>query len=373
MARRRQTGKVQDLPFRIDRNLKTALADQVADGLRQCILSGRYGAGDILPSLKELVAQLGVSQRVAREAIHHLVAEGLAMVRPRSGCRVLAQQERSRRGRILAVMLESHRTAYFAATFISEMERLLAEAGFVVETVYVRMKRNGAGDFSQVCDKLRSPFDLVFSLYAVRALERFLAQSGIPYVPIGSPRKVPGSVLQMEGTSGGGVAEFAQRCTALGVRTAWVATYGTAKRHSSVARALEAVGIAVEWQRIPLHFGFGFLEAIEHDGYANACSRFADGRRRPDVAVVMDDYYLRGVLAALRDIGIKIPGDMRLVGLANAGFMPATSVPLACFLADARKSARDVADALLSFLAHGSVTGRHYVGVEFRDGTSLSA
>ena len=34
MARRRQTGKVQDLPFRIDRNLKTALTDQVADGLR---------------------------------------------------------------------------------------------------------------------------------------------------------------------------------------------------------------------------------------------------------------------------------------------------------------------------------------------------
>ena len=38
----------------------------------------------------------------------------------------------------------------------------------------------------------------------------------------------------------------------------------------------------------------------------------------------------------------------------------------------ARKSARDVA-ALPAFLAHGGVTGRHYAGMEFRDGISLSA
>ena len=46
--------------------------EQVVDGLRQCILSGFYKAGDILPTTRDLAEMLGVSRIVTRAAVREL-------------------------------------------------------------------------------------------------------------------------------------------------------------------------------------------------------------------------------------------------------------------------------------------------------------
>lgn len=135
---------------------------------------------------------------------------------------------------------------------------------------------------------------------------------------------------------------------------------------------LAAAGIAVEWMPIQLRFGFGFLQDIERAGYETAMGRFAAGRPRPDAAIVLDDYYLRGVLSAFARLGIGFPRDIRLAGLVNAGFAPTTPVPLACMLVDGRRGGADIFDGLVSVMEGRNVPHAHYRQTNFIDGESLS-
>ena len=110
---------------------------------------------------------------------------------------------------------------------------------------------------------------------------------------------------------------------------------------------------------------------MERDGYEFAIGRFSPGRPRPDVVVIMDDYFLRGFLLGLERRRVSVPEDVRLVGLVNKGFAPASPVPLASFVVDARRGAKEVFAALRSVL-DGTNAQRGYYGLmNFSDGQSL--
>lgn len=357
-------------PFGIDRNFNVALGEQVADGLRKSILSGFYSAGDVLPSLGELVAALGVSQRVARDGIQRIVAEGLAVVRPRSGCRVLSGGEPSVRGRVLGVFSGKQRVSYYYMTLIPEIERILKTARYGFEALYVPVSENGSRDVSAIAEALRSPFNLAVSLYAPEQIERLLLRAKIPYVPIGSPRGNASVVIKFE-KDVSFAAVFADRCVALGVKTAWVATYATCETRTALKDALESRGVAVEWNRIPPHAGFGYLEKIERSGFGDVLRRLSGKKTFPDVMVAMDDYYLRGLLAAVASLGLRMPDDVRVAGLVNEGFRPSSPVPLACFAVDARRDADGIATSILSYLDGLRVPSSCYSRLKFCDGPSL--
>ena len=55
--------KWRPLPFKVYRNITDNLSDQVADGLRQAILTGYYRKGKMLPKFTEMARTLGVSMR----------------------------------------------------------------------------------------------------------------------------------------------------------------------------------------------------------------------------------------------------------------------------------------------------------------------
>ena len=57
-------------------------AERVAQALRQDILTGRYRAGDRLPSERELVERLGVNRGAVREGLRELSQLGLVEVGP---------------------------------------------------------------------------------------------------------------------------------------------------------------------------------------------------------------------------------------------------------------------------------------------------
>ena len=80
-------------PFQIDRNAKANLPEQVAEGFRKCMRSGRYKPGDVLPSRGEIARALGISVRVPREAMAILAAENFVRPRRGVGCTVLARGE----------------------------------------------------------------------------------------------------------------------------------------------------------------------------------------------------------------------------------------------------------------------------------------
>lgn len=60
---------------------KQRVAEQVADAIREAILSGRYRPGDPLPSERDLAATFGVNRSGVREALHRLEAWDLIEIR----------------------------------------------------------------------------------------------------------------------------------------------------------------------------------------------------------------------------------------------------------------------------------------------------
>jgi GntR family transcriptional regulator, transcriptional repressor for pyruvate dehydrogenase complex len=64
---------------------------QLAEIIRQDILSGRFGPGDKLPTEHSLIARFGVSRTVVREAISALRARGLVVTRQGAGAFVSEQ------------------------------------------------------------------------------------------------------------------------------------------------------------------------------------------------------------------------------------------------------------------------------------------
>ncbi len=65
---------------------------QIADQLRQLILSGEYALGERLPAERDLALQLGVSRPSVREALIALEVEGFVEVRVGSGIYVIARK-----------------------------------------------------------------------------------------------------------------------------------------------------------------------------------------------------------------------------------------------------------------------------------------
>lgn len=69
---------MQPLEITTDRNAERPLYLQIADGIAGLIASGELAAGDRLPTVRELSAQLSVTRVTAHNAYSHLQAEGLA-------------------------------------------------------------------------------------------------------------------------------------------------------------------------------------------------------------------------------------------------------------------------------------------------------
>ena len=107
----------------IDRHLTACLSEQVAEGLRQAIRTGFYRAGETLPPLGALCDRLGISLRVARDAIRRLCADDLVLARPRVGCLVLQPHAKCHHGRVLAVAAVENMTTYCHAALLLEIGR----------------------------------------------------------------------------------------------------------------------------------------------------------------------------------------------------------------------------------------------------------
>jgi GntR family transcriptional regulator, transcriptional repressor for pyruvate dehydrogenase complex len=68
-------------------------AEEIAEGLRAQILSGKYGPGERLPSERELSMRLGVNRSSIREALKKLEQLGMIAIRRGGGARVVPMAE----------------------------------------------------------------------------------------------------------------------------------------------------------------------------------------------------------------------------------------------------------------------------------------
>ena len=80
----------------LDSASRTTLTDQLYNALREEICSGRIGAGEKMPSKRQLAEHLHVSTATVEAAYGRLASEGYCESRPRSG--IYAAQELPKAG-----------------------------------------------------------------------------------------------------------------------------------------------------------------------------------------------------------------------------------------------------------------------------------
>ena len=332
-------------PITINRHLKVSLSEQVAEGLRHAIRAGFYRPGDILPPLGALMSCLGISLRVARDAIRRLASDNLVMTRPRVGCQILHPRAKCRQGRVLAVASVENMTSYYHAALLLEIGRHMTESGYFFETVPLFLTKSGRVDLAPLKDRLMGPVSIVMAYHPVPSVSRYLSALSVPYVAVGSVSNMKCTTyVRNDGSKS--VKTFVDACVRHGVRRALVAEYGD---NRVIGDELDRIGICTERISIPVKFGLRVGEELERD-VMNAVIARVNGwhsRNIPDVFCASDDFVTRGALAAFSHLGVRIPGDMWFVGGANDGASPVLPCKMSCFLYDPIVAAGVVSDALL--------------------------
>ena len=364
------TDRGAKLPFAVARSSRATLVEQVVDGLRQCILSGFYKVGDVLPTTRDLAAQLGVSRIVTRAAVAELTKEELINPKPGVGCMVLGRGGKVWKGNVLFISRSNGRT-YYVNVFTSILRERLVSTGWRFTQVTVTPGSKGDADVSELELWLSHPVTLAIVMFDNPAAERILSRSGVPFVTLDNKAlcRTKGCVGHVRYDRTAGAAEFAAEIKKAGVES--VLQVGMEK-FDDVAKELHKVDISLKRWEIPPAPGGKLPQSLSfavRDAFAERISK--SRKWLPDLIYFSDDHACVGALAALTAAGVRIPEDVRVATWANRGNCPVHTKPLARMEMDPENDAKKVAAALVDCLEGRGGVFPLTLGPVFKEGASL--
>ena len=335
------------LPFSLNRNLRTPLSTQLADGLRKAILSGHYRPGDILPSYQQLAQALGVSLRVPREAMADLVARNLVNPRPRVGCEVLPRGATVQRGRVLVVMPGDSFVSYHSASLIEAFRVRMTDAGWLVQVTTFDRTAQGRTNYAALDDALGQRHDYAFLIHATTDVFKRIAAAGIP-------------AISFDSDAGHGVrddvrlsfdAALDRLLPELRARASKDILLLEYKPYPRIHERLRQAGIFFTSRAVPWMTGRGYLEKIVRAGFALSRDCLKGTKRKTGLLFFTDDFVARGGLCAVQSCGLSVPKNLQIVTFTNKGYAPIFPVELTRLEADPFRLAQLTADEVLRRLA----------------------
>ena len=337
---------MKPIPFKIDRNSRVNLPEQLANGFRMAIRSGYYRQGERLPSFAEIVEALDVSIRAPRDAMKILIDENLVRSRPRIGCEVMARGKKVWKGRVLCVTCAAFEGSYYISVLVGAVRKAIIAAGYSFVPVTIDHRRNGKPDFSQLDAMMNEPVDFVIAIYPDGPTARRLKRYAVPSLAYVDVQDTAGlDAIRFFGADD--MRAIAEEICLSGIRTVLLAEYAELPY---VADILGRRGLKVEHLRVRPKEGFGYLEDIKRKALQAVRERFADGKRRPDLILFTDDYVAFGGLMALAELQVRVPEDVMVLTMANKGFAPVFPVPLAQVVVDPRANGAAIAEEALARL-----------------------
>lgn len=343
----------RSLPFSVSRSSRHSLAAQVADGLRECIASGFYKAGETLPPTRELAEMLGVSRIVTRAALHALAEEGLVNPRPGVGGIVLGSGERRWNGRVMVIVSTDGRT-YYVNVFTATLRAMLVKAGWLFTQTTVEFGNGTNADTSELEVQLAHKVDLAIIVFDNKAAERALTAAGVPYVVLGQGTlaKSASRLAQVRYDRGAASEEVARVCAEAGVKSCL--QIGPEAVAGDMAPALVKAGIAFSSMTIKTKADGLMPETVAFAARDAFARRLADCRfKLPDLLYFSDDHACTGALIAMLEAGVRIPGDVKVLTWANRGNGPVFSKPLSRIEFDPEAHAKLFAKGVLHYLDTG--------------------
>ena len=360
------------LPFVINRKSTANFPDQMADGLRQAIVSGYYHPGEKLPTIREFAKLLNVSIRTPLEAIGRLREENLVTSHPRHGITVVAKGDRVYKGHVLFTAPDSE-GRYYVNILAGSLRETLTKTGYLYTRVVVEHGESGKYDMRALDLALKQAIDLVVVMCCRPEIVRHLASKSVPFAVISPPISFDAAncVGRIALDSNAAVSDFALRCRAAGIRS--VLQIRTELKKTDAIPALEKVGIHVEELVIP--------QPIVPGNIVESCTRAAlevfekklskDTGWLPDLLFFADDLQASGALMALQHHGVRIPEDVKVVTWANHGHGPVFWRSLARMEMDPYAHGKTLSQYVLSYLRGRGLPDDAVISPLFIDGETF--
>ena len=339
--------------FAIDRSSGKTLTRQVEEGVRALVASGLYPPGSTLPPRDEIAKRLHVSECVVRAALRRLAVDGIVVSRPRIGC-VVQKRPMSTNRTVLDVNLDPW-TSFGPANSLFQCSKVLRAEGCRV----VMLPLGGGGDrpfLEPLMDALDEKPGLVILRACYTSLKnamRLVAESGCAFVTVGTETK-KSRYSRHVGVAhcdyAPAIKAFVADCRATGLKRVIQLDFG-GHPYLDASSALERAEILCE--RIALQVnGPADLDAIVQGAYSTM-KRFLQKKVLPDLFFFTDDYLALGAFEALRDVGVSVPRDVRVVSFSNSrsGLSPYGNV--ARINSDPFANGREIAKCILDWFATG--------------------
>lgn len=312
------------------RNDRGGLSMQVKERLLEAVASGRFEAGERLPSERELAAHFAVSRVTLRQAISELVFEGVLETFPGKGTYVRQRRAapRPRTGNIAFIRClrksepSSITSDVFYPAILAGAEAVAVHAGFhcIVQTF------NEARDERQRLKHLAEKVDGIIcgELRQVEFLKQLQATDR-PVVLV-SPSVITTEVDVVEADNEGGARLGVEYLAELGHRR--IAFIGgnpsslpSKQRIAGYLQGLEGVGIAPEKAR-QLSYGWRL-----EDGY-RAMKELLSERRPPTAVFAASDLLALGAYQAAQEAGVRVGSELSILGFDDIQLASQSRPPL---------------------------------------------
>lgn len=366
------------IPFEFDSSQRSGLADQMADGLRQAILTRKYMPGETLPTILEWSKMLGVSIRVPEAAIARLVSEGLIIARRRHGCVVAECNQKIWRGHVLVVVPDSD-SCYYSSVLAGTVRARLSDAGYLVSPITVRYTDKGRFDYdlSQLEFAIRQSIDLVVLVFNYRraSIARMISRSGVPFVEFADakPSSLKGCMGSVFLDKTGGMEKFISQCEKAGIRR--ILQVGAYVSNYDMDNVIKNRGFKFSrWIVERNSERYGINAGMVRGGMDAFLRRFnAKGRKwLPDLLYFTEDHVASGALTAMLAEGVHVPDDVRVVTMSNWGLGPVSPVSLTRFEMNPYDHGEALADMALGYLSKRTNQGIRAVPLPYIEGASFS-
>ncbi|MBQ3345311.1 MAG: GntR family transcriptional regulator [Kiritimatiellae bacterium] len=372
--------KKNGLPFLFDGTRRSGLSDQLADGLRQAILTGRIKPGETLPTILEWSKLLGVSIRVPEAAIARLVSEGLIVARRRHGC-VVAERDNAPnwKGHVLVVVPDSD-ACYYSAVQLGCVRAKLSAEGYLVTSMTVLHDDGDRDrfkyDLAPLEFALRQSVDLAVLIFNYRrsSIVRAIAKSGVPFVEFAdaNPSSVKGCVGSVCLDKDSAMRRMMAQCIASRVRHIMQVRMYSGNFDAKSLSKISGVKFS-DWMVRRDVERYGANESMVRGAMEAFLRRFELKGRSwlPDLLYFSEDHAASGALTAMLAAGVRVPDDVRVVTMSNWGLGPVFPVSLTRLEMNPFEHGDALAELALDYLKHKKPQGRRTVPLKYIEGDSF--
>ncbi|MBA2479462.1 MAG: substrate-binding domain-containing protein [Planctomycetes bacterium] len=298
---------------------RTPLHQQIAAILRREITE-RMKPGDKLDAESRLAERFEVSILTIREALSALAQEGLLERRHGSGTFVSRIEDTRQVAVLIDADISHPRTSPFFLMVTQRLRAYFKDHGYEARLYVGHAQPEGRAPTALTCQEFLDDVarKAIRGVAAVSTLPfpgwlGQLSRQGVPVVSHGDARFPYNIDLDYSQLARDAVRRLADGGCRRIAMVAWDPQRGP--HVTSFKEAVREVGASTheEWIRTDL------FPVSTGAGWAQFRELWASNREKPDGLVVSDDSLFPDVIAAIRDLGIRVPADLQIAAHGNTG------------------------------------------------------